>query len=91
MRAHRNSDPASIPSAKDWKCRHYFYEYHQAYGSKQYDVKPVKISSITLSPDKKSMHLQVANLKADRLYEFRLPALKSTNATPIRNSLLLLV
>jgi hypothetical protein len=70
-----------------YKLKHYYYEYHQAYGSKQYDLADVVVNAVTLSPDRKTVSLELPELKAWRVYELRLDDLKADDGAPIVNPL----
>jgi hypothetical protein len=56
----------SVP--QDYNFTHFYYEYHQAYGSNKFDVKPVKVTSVQVSADRKEVTLHLENLKPGYVY-----------------------
>ena len=81
-------DPELAGKQTTYKLKRYYYEYHQAYGSKQYDLADVLVSGVTISPDRKSVSLELPELKAWRVYELRLDGLKAADGTSIANPLI---
>lgn len=76
------TQPVDEPAARDpanYHFRSYYYEYHRAYGSPQKDVHPVNVSAVTLSADRKTVSLQLAELKSNRIYELTLGNLQANN------------
>ncbi len=57
---------------KNYVFRRYYYEYHQAYGSKQFGIKDIPVTNIRVSEDGKKVSLELAELKAGYVYELRL-------------------
>jgi Glucose / Sorbosone dehydrogenase len=80
-------DPEVAGKPATYKCKRYYYEYHQAYGSKQYDLADVLVGAVTLSADRKTVSLELPELRAWRVYELRLDDLKAADGTPIGNPL----
>jgi len=76
---------ATSPTA--YKVKRYYYEYHSAYGSKQYDLQEITVSGATLSPDRKTVSLELPELTAWRVYELHLDEMKTDDGTPILNPL----
>ncbi len=76
---------ATSPTA--YKVKRYYYEYHQAYGSKQYDAQEITVSGATLSKDRTTVSIELPELTAWRVYEFHLDELKTDEGTPILNPL----
>jgi glucose/arabinose dehydrogenase len=76
---------ASTPTA--YKAKSYYYEYHSAYGSKQFDLQEITVSGATLSKDRKTVSLELPELTAWRIYELHLDDLKAEDGTPIANPL----
>ncbi|MBD2702250.1 hypothetical protein IC229_16475 [Spirosoma sp. BT702] len=72
-------DEKTAQDLANYRFRSYYYEYHQAYGSKQIDVQTVNVTSATLSADRKTVSLKVAELKPSRIYELNLGDLRSGN------------
>ena len=76
---------ASSPTA--YKVKRYYYEYHSAYGSKQYDLQEITVSGATLSKDRKTVSLELPELTAWRVYELRLDDLRTDDGKPVLNPL----
>jgi glucose/arabinose dehydrogenase len=77
---------ASSPTA--YKVKRYYYEYHSAYGSKQYDLQEITVNGATLSADRKTVSLELPELTAWRIYELHLDDLKADDGTPMANPLI---
>ena len=80
-------DPKAAQDLANYKFRRFYYEYHQAYGSKQFDVQEVAVKSVKVSPDGKKVSLELAEMKAGYIYELNLGELKTTNNQNIINKL----
>ena len=72
-----NKEIASLPAS--YICKRYYYEYHQAYGSKQFDVTPVPVKSVKISEDGRKVSLQLGELKTGYVYDFQLPEIPSAS------------
>jgi len=72
----------------NYKFRRYYYEYHQAYGSKQFDLQDVPVKSITLSPDRKKVSIELAEMKAGYIYELRTTDIKTDDERYLFNNLI---
>jgi glucose/arabinose dehydrogenase len=59
------------------------YIYYSQYGCPEMDPRDEKITAANLSPDRKTISLAVAGLKPGRVYEFRLPDVKTADGAPI--------
>ena len=70
-------DEATAEKIAHYKCRSYYYEYHRAYGSPQKDVQSVGVSAVRLSPDRKTVSVDLDNLRAGRIYELTLGDLQA--------------
>jgi hypothetical protein len=81
-----NTEAAANPLSYSFK--HYYYEYHAAYGSNQFDVTPIKVTDVTLSPDKKTVSISLEQLKAGYIYELNLTGITAQNGTPLQNKLI---
>ncbi|MBI1374584.1 MAG: carbohydrate-binding protein [Phycisphaera sp.] len=78
-----NSDAAK-PEA--YKLRRYYYEYHEKYGSDQYDVNAVDVLSATLSADHRTVSLKLPELKAGYIYDLTLgDGIKSADGAGVLN------
>ncbi len=74
------------PGAFDFK--HYYYEYHAAYGSKQFDVTPIKVTGVSVSADKKTVSVSLEQLKPGYIYELNITGINAQNGTPLQNTLI---
>ncbi|WP_229236194.1 hypothetical protein [Emticicia sp. TH156] len=72
----------------NYKFRRFYYEYHQAYGSKQFDVQEVPVKSITLSPDRKKVSIVLTELKPGYVYELRTGDIKTDDNRYLFNNLI---
>jgi hypothetical protein len=81
-----NEEIAKDPS--NFVFKRYYYEYHQAYGSKQFDVQEIPVKSIRLSPDRKKVSIELADMKAGYVYELRAGNLKTDDEKHLFNNLI---
>ncbi len=72
-------DAATAQEMANYKFRSYYYEYHQAYGSPQKGIRPIGVSSVQLSPDRKTVAIALNELKAGRVYELTMGDLRANN------------
>ena len=72
-------DAESAQNVANFKFKRFYYEYHQAYGSKQFDVKEIGVKSISLSDDKTKVHVVLDDMKAGYVYEMRLGEIINAN------------
>lgn len=70
-------DDSTARAIATYRFRSYYYEYHQAYGSPQMDVRSVPVTAVTLSNDRKTVTLSLADLKPGRIYELTLGDLQA--------------
>lgn len=77
---------ATLPATYHFK--RYYYEYHPTYGAPQGDLEEVPVTAATLSPDRKTVTVEFANLKAWRVYELNIDGLRDDEGAPILNPLL---
>jgi glucose/arabinose dehydrogenase len=83
--------PLNADSAVDkqhYKMRHYNYHYSAKYGSPQFNVKEVPITSIHLSDDRKTVLLVLDTIQPDLIYELTLTGIRSAEEKPLRNNLI---
>jgi hypothetical protein len=59
------------------------YIYYSQYGCPEMDPRGEKVTAAKLSLDRKTVSLAVAGLKPGRVYEFRLPDVKTADGAPI--------
>ncbi len=79
---------AEANTLANYKIRHYFYKYQKIYGSKQFDLQDIKVSSVKLSADGKKVSLKLEGMKAGYVYELRLSNIKTENAEALANNLI---
>ncbi|MEN8783131.1 MAG: PQQ-dependent sugar dehydrogenase [Akkermansiaceae bacterium] len=72
----------------NWPFKRYYYKYHKSYGSPQMDVAPVKVDSVEISKDGKSVNVNLEELKAWHIHEVKIKGLKSADGTSLANSYL---
>ncbi len=83
--------PLNEETAQDlanYKFKRFYYEYHQAYGSKQFDVQDIPVKSIKLSADRKKVSIELADMKAGYVYELRTGDLKTNDEKYLFNNLI---
>lgn len=83
--------PLNEDAARDlanYKFKRYYYEYHQAYGSKQFDVQEITVKSVTLSADRKKVSIELTDMKAGYVYELRTGDLKTNDEKYLFNNLI---
>ncbi|GAB4037510.1 DUF7133 domain-containing protein [Spirosoma gilvum] len=70
-------DEASARELANYSFRSYYYEYHQAYGSPQMDVKSIPVTAVSLSEDRRTVSITLTELKPGRIYELTLGNLQA--------------
>ncbi|HEY3901900.1 MAG TPA: hypothetical protein VGM54_25020 [Chthoniobacter sp.] len=80
-------EAAAANNAETYKVRHYYYEYHAPYGSKEFDSQEEVPKSVTVSEDRTEVTLEFESMVAWRVYEFHLKGLKSDDGEEIANPL----
>lgn len=81
-------DEASLSKMENYRLRHYYYEYHNKYGSDQFDVQSIPVAKVKISPDKKKVSLTLGSLKPGRIYELRMNHLLTHNGKPLANNII---
>jgi glucose/arabinose dehydrogenase len=81
-------EKSSALNINNYKFRHYYYNYHLKYGSDQFDLKDIKVSGITLSPDQKTISVSLASLKTGYVYELNLGDIKAVSGQPLDNKII---
>jgi glucose/arabinose dehydrogenase len=79
-------DSTIAEDVANWPFKRYYYKYHKSYGSPQVDVTPVKVDSIEISKDGKTVEVNLEELKAWHIHEVRIQNMKSADGTPLANS-----
>ena len=85
------TSPLEVSSAsnpENYQFRHYYYKYHNKYGSDQYDIQNVPITDIKISNDLKTISLKLAFLKPGYVYELNLGDIKTSSGEPLNNKLI---
>ncbi len=76
-------DEASVRRAGAMGVVSHTYNYWSTYGSPEEDRKPEKVGDLTLSADRRQVHVPVANLRIGRVYEFHLQEVKSSEGEAV--------
>jgi sugar phosphate isomerase/epimerase len=69
---------------KLYKIIEYHYKYHAAYGSPKTDTKPITVTAVELSADRKRAFLKIDKLTPRKIYEFKLPGLVDESGQKLR-------
>ena len=80
-------DPATAEKPASYAVQHWGYKYENKYGGPEVDRTAVKEIQITLSADKKVAHLKLPQLIALKVYEIRIPGVKSADGNSLRNDI----
>lgn len=80
-------ESASASKPESYKARRYYYEYHEPYGSNEFDLQEITPKSVSLSQDRTKVTLEFDPVVAWRIYEFHLDALKNDEGAAIANPL----
>jgi len=80
-------DVKTAKNLDNYLFKRYYYEYHQSYGSKQFDLRPVGVTGVQLSPDNRTVTLTLNEMKPGYIYELRLGNLRSTTQQKLMNGL----
>jgi glucose/arabinose dehydrogenase len=83
----RPLETASTSSPESFQAQRYYYEYHAAYGSKQFELEKIMPKAVTVSEDRMKVTLEFEPLTAWRIYQFDLKALKAEDGAPMANPL----
>lgn len=85
----RPLEAASAAQVEAFNAQRYYYEYHQAYGSKQFELETVTPKTVTLSEDRTKAVLEYEALTGGRVYQFDLKALKAEDGEAIANPMVI--
>lgn len=61
----------------------YTYNYHEAYGSEKFDRTKEPVTSVSVSPDRRTVSLKLDKLKPWRIYDLRIKGVTSENGLEI--------
>ena len=79
-------DPAVAALPDTWEFKRYYYAYHEAYGSKQFDVVEVPVTKVTLANDNREVWVELASLKAWHVHELSMKGVKSAGGRTLENT-----
>jgi len=72
--------------AKDqFTFKRYYYEYHEAYGSKQFDIKPVAVQSATILADGRTVSLVLSDMQAGYIYDLKMGDIQTPDGKTLMN------
>ena len=80
-------DPATAEKPASYAIQHWGYKYENKYGGPEVDRTAVKEIEITLSADKKVAHLKLPQVIPLKVYEIRIPGVKSADGNSLRNDI----
>jgi len=78
----------------NYAVHHYYYAYYKKEESEdvdtsiQVDVQSIRVTQITISPDRKKVSLTLSDLKPGYIYELKLENMKSAEGRPLANKLI---
>jgi len=76
-------DATTARTVAAYSLKSYTYLYSSAYGSAEIDARPLPITRVTVSADRRRVRLQVAGLRAHYVHELRADGVRSANGTPL--------
>jgi glucose/arabinose dehydrogenase len=79
---------ATATNPANYGFRHYYYAYHEKYGSDLMDVQPVSVSDIVISADRRKVSITLPSLKPGYLYELKLKDIKAASGEGLENNLI---
>jgi glucose/arabinose dehydrogenase len=79
-------DPATANTAAAWPCKRFWYRYHRAYGSKQFELTDVAASAVRVAADGLSVEVDLTELKPWNIHEFRIEGLKAKDGSSLANA-----
>jgi glucose/arabinose dehydrogenase len=83
----KSVDPATAEKPASYAVQHWGYKYENKYGGPEIDRTALKEIEITLSPDKKVAHLKLPQVIPLKVYEIRIPGVKSSDGNSLRNDI----
>jgi hypothetical protein len=75
------TQPLAAADTALFHVKRFFYEYHQAYGSKKFEEKAVPVNAVRLSPDGRTVALDLAEMKPGFIHEITLGNVTSRTGT----------
>lgn len=76
-------DVNSVKKAASYALRSYIYKYQHQYGSPIIDLKPLKISGLEVSADKRKVRLVIDGLRQYFIHEFKLEGIRNESGDPL--------
>lgn len=68
--------------------RRYRYAYHRRYGSKKFDTAKVKVTGVSVSPDRRTVELRLAKMQEGFVHELQIGGVRSADGTALLHRLL---
>jgi hypothetical protein len=81
-------DAKAAADPQNYQFRHYYYAYHKKYGSDQFDVQTIGVSSLKVSPDARKVSVALKSLKPGYIYELKLSNIKAATGEPLSNTVI---
>ena len=78
--------PLSKVTAENFVFQRYYYKYHQSYGSPQLGRESIKITTLNLAPDRKSVSIGLEKLNPGYIYQLNLKNVTAADETPALNT-----
>ena len=78
--------PLSKITVENFDFQRYYYKYHQSYGSPQLGKEPIKVTTLNLSPDKKTISIGLEKLNPGYVYQLNLKNVTASDKTPTLNT-----
>ncbi|MGB6220522.1 DUF7133 domain-containing protein [Haloferula sp.] len=76
-----------VASNKDaYQFERYFYGYHEAYGSQQYDKRKVAVKSVHVSDDRRTVEIELEELACYYIHDLQMIGLSADDGSPLANS-----
>jgi cytochrome c551/c552 len=76
-------DVNSVKKAASYALRSYIYKYQHQYGSPIIELKPLKISGLEVSTDKRKVRLVIDGLRQYFIHEFKLEGIRNESGDPL--------
>ncbi len=77
-----------VINPEKFRVRHYYYDYHLKYGSDQYDIQEIPVSSVDISADRRKMTLKLPLIRAGYIYELTVHDIVSQSGNELENNLI---
>jgi len=79
----RPVDAKTAGDVESYIASSYTYIFQGKYGGPEVDTQPLKITNATVSDDRRSVHLKIANLRQYYVHELRMPGVRDTDGNPL--------